>query len=54
MSIAAALAASAKADSIASGFPSMRPKCMVANWLVWLITPGDAITVAIKAMPPTT
>jgi hypothetical protein len=54
MSTDAALAASAKAASLASGLASMRPHCMGANGLVWLITPGAEITVARYAIPPTT
>ena len=46
-SILAALPASAKACSTASGFLSARPKRILAKWLVCLMTPGAAITVAI-------
>ena len=47
MSMLAALAASTKAASLASGLPSMRPTRMVANFEVWRITPGPPSTAAI-------
>ncbi len=47
MSHFAFLPAATKASSTASGFLSARPKCIVANWLVCLMTPGCSITVAI-------
>ncbi len=47
MSHLAFLPAAANASSVASGFLSACPKCIVANWLVCLMTPGCSITVAI-------
>ena len=49
----AALPASAKACSVASARLSARPKRIMAKLLVCLMTPGEEITVAIAAMPPT-
>ena len=48
MSSLAALPASTNALSFASGFLSARPNRKVANWLVCLITPGEAMTCALS------
>ena len=47
MSSFAALPASTKELSVLSGFLSARPKRIIAKALVCLITPGDAMTVAM-------